>query len=444
MPSVTDILEHQASDRDIRIGRPEAHDAVEPERANNMICYISTSGTGDAWVANELGQMHRAGVPFVLFAMRKPQHTYHLSEWAASIYRDTQSIYPLPLMDFVCSMLFAPFLFRGQYFGALWNAFTGERESLRARVAGLAHFLVASHLARTVRRLPVNHIHSQWVHSCGTIAMYTAWLLGKSYSFTGHAADLFRERCALRDKIRRAEFIVCISSFHRDFFLREGARPEQLMTVYCGIDVRQFEPRSARREDDGVIRIRSSGRLVEKKGFSHLIDACRILADRGIVFECRIGGSGPLEGSLNSKIKTLGLEDRIIVTGEALKQENIPAFMHGGDVYCLPCVWASDNDVDGLPQMLMEAMACGLPVVSTRLVGIPDLVMHEKTGLLIESKDNVALADAIERLGRDHALATRLAQAGRNHVVEKFSITTCLEPLIAAYETRLNHRWVHS
>ena len=186
-----------------------------------------------------------------------------------------------------------------------------------------------------------------------------------------------------------------------------------------------------------MIRIRSSGRLVEKKGFEYLIDACKVLADRGTAFECVIGGSGPLEQTLRSQVEELDLRDRITITGEALKQERIPEFMHSGDVYVLPCVWASDNDVDGLPQMLMEAMACGLPAISTRLVGIPDLIIHERTGLLVEPNDAVALAEAISRLGEDHDLASSLARAGREHVLESFDISNCLEPLIREFRVKL-------
>jgi glycosyltransferase involved in cell wall biosynthesis len=242
----------------------------------------------------------------------------------------------------------------------------------------------------------------------------------------------------LRDKIRRADFIVCISTFHREFFLQEGARPEQLKLVYCGIDVDHFAPAAGGQQpSDGVLRIRSSGRLVEKKGFRYLIDACKLLVQAGVKCECVIAGSGPLEGELRSQVEHLGGGRWVTITGQALKQENIPAFMHSGDVYVLPCVWASDNDVDGLPQMLMEAMACGLPVISTHLVGIPDLIIDGQTGLLVEPNDAEQLASAIWRIGRDHALALQLATAGRQRVLDKFNLTTCLQPLIAAYRTRL-------
>lgn len=410
-----------------------------------MIHYITTSGIGNAWVGNELHKVQQAGVPFVLHAMRSPGLRYFKSEWAQELHRRTRTLYPLPPAGLVLSALLGPFLFGSRFFAALGNALFGRRESFRVRIAGIAHFFVACHWARGLRTEPVTHIHSQWIHSCGTIGMYGAWLLGRSFSFTGHATDLFRDRCALLDKIRRAEKIVCISSFHRDLFKKLGARDEQLVIVYCGIDVELFAPvhRAPRRSEERL-RIRSSGRLVEKKGFCDLITACRILTDRGVDLECVIAGSGPLRDTLQAQIDALGLADRVSLTGSEVKQEDIPAFMHGGDVYCLPCVWASDDDVDGLPQMLMEAMACGLPVISTRLVGIPDLVVDGKTGLLVEPQATERLADAIQKLRDEPALAARLAEAGRQYVLEKFDIATCLEPLIAVYRTRLPNAPVRS
>jgi glycosyltransferase involved in cell wall biosynthesis len=162
-----------------------------------------------------------------------------------------------------------------------------------------------------------------------------------------------------------------------------------------------------------------------------------MLKQRGLDFHCTIAGSGPLKQSLQQLIDSLGLADRVKLTGTEIKQEEIPAFMAGGDVYCLPCVWASDNDVDGLPQMLMEAMACGLPAISTRLVGIPDLVIDGRTGLLVEPNNVEQLADAIEKLHRDPDLAARLVRGADEHLRETFDLTRSLDPLIDQFRQRL-------
>lgn len=404
-----------------------------------MIHYVTQNGIGNAWVANELSRVEAAGIPVALHAMRAPDKLLHDSDWAVAMNRRTELMYPLPLVAMFFSLLAAPFRFRGRFFAALWNAFFGRREHLRARLAGIAHLVVAVHWATGIRKSgrAVSQIHSQWINSCGTIAMYGAWLLDAPFSWTGHATDLFRNRSALLDKIERANFIICISTFHRDFYLKHGARPEQLVITYCGIDLSWFYPPTVARDPNKVYRIVSSGRLVEKKGFSDLIDACKILVDRGEKFECVIGGSGSLEAELNAQIKRLNLADRISVTGKALLQEKIVDFMHEGDVYVLPCVWASDGDVDGLPQMIMEAMASGLPAISTRLVGIPDLLQHEDTGLLVEPNQPAQLADAMARLMHDPALAARLSANGQQLLKKTFDLNHCLEPLIEKFRQSL-------
>ncbi|MGI1662086.1 glycosyltransferase family 4 protein [Palleronia sp. KMU-117] len=401
---------------------------------------MSIQGTTDPWVGNELRILARNGIPFVLHALRRSETNYFRSIEIKSIGANTRYIYPLPLARTTIDLLAAPFRFRGRFFGALWNALTGPRESVRNRVVGIWHLVVACHWAAGLRGQDVSHIHSQWIHSAGTVAMYGAWLTGTSFSFTGHAADLFRDRCALVDKIRRAEFIICISEFHRQFYLDNGARPEQMHIAYCGIDTSHFKPNRRTRPEGAPFNILSSGRLVEKKGFAVLIDACAILRDRGVDFHCTIGGSGPDEAALRERIAAAGLAELVTLTGKAQMQEDIPTFLGSGDVYCLACVWASDNDVDGLPQVLMEAMACGLPAVSTRLVGIPDLVRDGETGLLVEPHDATGLADALEKLMRDPDLAERLAEAGRKHVVQKFDFQTCIDGLLDLYREKLEAR----
>ncbi len=144
-----------------------------------MIHYMTTRGTSDAWVVNELRVVARAGIPFRLHALRRSEASYFVSEDAAQIAAQTQALYPLPRGAFIAHVLAAPFVFRGRFIAALWNALTGPRETLRVRLVGLWHFLIACHWAMMLRNgaAPVSHIHSQWIHSAGTVAMFGAWLL---------------------------------------------------------------------------------------------------------------------------------------------------------------------------------------------------------------------------------------------------------------------------
>ncbi len=399
-----------------------------------MIHYITSTGVGNAWVGNELMALADRGIPFRLHSLHKPTATFFKSEQVKQIAEQTNYIYPLGVWRVLTSLLLAPFIFPRYFFPALWNSFFGRKESFSIRLKSILHFCVSCVWARSLRKQPVSHIHSQWINSCGTVGMYAAWLLKKPFSFTGHAADLFRERCALKDKIKRAEFIVCISSFHRDFYLSEGADPGQLIISYCGIDTGMFSPSptsdaGAETSDKTPIRLLSAARLVDKKGFKYLISACKSLADQGIDFSCIIAGDGPLLNELEYQIQQLHLGGRVTLTGRPILQEDIPSFMRRGDIYCLPCVWAEDGDVDGLPQMLMEAMACGVPVVSTRLVGIPDLIVEGETGLLAAPNNTQDLANQLRQLIEDSPLRSRLAINGRQQVENLFDLATCLDTL---------------
>ena len=279
-----------------------------------MIHYMTTNGLGTAWVGNELRIVMRENVPFRLHALFRAPIQYFESDDIMELAKATNYLYPLSPLSFVVSILVAPFRFRGRFLSALWNALTGPRESFMVRAKGCWHLLVACHWARQLSGQEVSLIHSQWIHSAGTVAMYGAWLLDVPFSFTGHAADLFRDRAALSDKIQRADFIVCISKFHERFFIEQGARPEQLRLAYCGIDPSHFSPKAPGPANDPP-RILSSGRLVEKKGFHYLIQACRILRARGVSFECVIAGSGPLEHELKELADEEGVSDVIEITG---------------------------------------------------------------------------------------------------------------------------------
>lgn len=403
-----------------------------------MIHYITSTGVGNAWVGNELMALADRGIAFKLHSLHKPSATFFKSRQVKRIAEQTNYIYPLGFWRILSSLLLAPFLFTRYFLPALWNSFFGRKESFSIRLKSIMHFAVACAWARSLRKQPVSHIHSQWINSCGTVGMYAAWLLNKPFSFTGHAADLFRERCALKDKIKRAQFIVCISKFHRDLFIAEGAESSKLIIAYCGIDTAMFSPAAVADQDPEQlgtksVRLLSAARLVDKKGFKYLISACKYLDQQGVDFSCTIAGDGPLLNELEYQIRQLHLGGKVTLTGRPLLQEDIPNFMRRGDIYCLPCVWADDGDVDGLPQMLMEAMACGIPVVSTRLVGIPDLIIDGETGLLAEPNSASDFAIKLRQVIDDKLLRGRLSLNGRQQVERHFDLSNCLDPLFEKF-----------
>lgn len=282
-------------------------------------------------------------------------------------------------------------------------------------------------LAKRVSTRGITHIHAHMAHVPTTVAMHCARALGVPFSFTGHAADLFRDRSALKAKLKEAAFVACISHWHRDLYNSLVPRPNDAYPIVrCGVDVNQFKPQ------DGQIRrgMLAVGRLVRKKGFDLLIEA---YARANIQTRLTIVGDGPERKSLAMLIKKHNLETRIELVG-AKSNDTVRELMATHAIFVLPCRIAEDGDRDGIPVVLMEAMASGMSVISGDIVTIRELVAHEQTGLMVEPGDIDSLANSLHRLEEEQALFTRLALTGRKRVVEEFSMSVNLNRLIEAFK----------
>jgi glycosyltransferase involved in cell wall biosynthesis len=194
----------------------------------------------------------------------------------------------------------------------------------------------------------------------------------------------------------------------------------RLRRVYHGTDLERLRFEPCGQEDPPLIL--SVGRLVEKKGFDHLISACALLRSRGRRFRCRIvAGSRDLWEPLSEQIRGLGLSDHVVLEGP-LDHEEVVGWYRRATLMAMPCVVASDGDRDGIPNVLVEAAACGLPIVTTAVSGIPELVRDGETGLVVPERDPAALALAIERLLDSPALRADLSRRARAHVDEFFDL----------------------
>ncbi len=275
-------------------------------------------------------------------------------------------------------------------------------------------------LMESIQHMVPKHVHAHWA----TYPSTSAWLLSKRlelpFSFTAHAHDIFLEDHLLSEKMASAKFTVAISKFNHAYLCEHvrGAREAKVEIVHCGVSPHLFPYLRANRESKRILAI---GRLDEIKGFSHLVSACGILKNRGVDFECDIVGSGPLEAAMREQIGALGLTDKVRLLG-ARKQEEVRAFLQSATMFVLPSVVTSRGDRDGIPVAMMEAMASGLPVVSTRVSGIPELVEDEQTGLLSDPGDAHSLATAIERMLKDDSLRERLAAQARVWVEHDFDV----------------------
>jgi glycosyltransferase involved in cell wall biosynthesis len=281
----------------------------------------------------------------------------------------------------------------------------------------------AALLAREVRARGIEHLHAHFATSATSVARMAAELAGITYSFTAHAKDIYHEDVSpqsLRRKLADAAAVVTVSDYNLRFLHEnfDGAA-EHAHRIYNGLDLPRLPFRSPRERAPLVLGV---GRLVEKKGFDDLIAACDILRRRGRTFTCKIIGEGEVEAALREQMARLNLASHVQLTGPQPQAEVFEAIAASA-AFVAPCVVGSDGNRDGLPTVLLEAMALGAPCVSTDVTGIPEIVRHNETGLMVPQHDPGAIADAIDRLLSDAALRVRLAGEARRLVETQFDTT---------------------
>jgi glycosyltransferase involved in cell wall biosynthesis len=283
---------------------------------------------------------------------------------------------------------------------------------------GLADFARAGWLAVQLRDDGVAHLHSHFIALPADIAALVARLLGLPFSISAHAKDIYLS--ALPDLQRRlmaARFTVTCTEANRRV-LAEVAPRAAVHRMYHGVDHALFHP-AQRRLASTVPLIVSVGRLRDKKGLDCLIDACALLRDRGLAFACEIVGYGEEQARLQAQIERLGLAAQIRLVGKLAREQVIERYARAA-LYVQPSRISADGDRDGIPNVLLEAMAMGLPVVATRVSGIPELVEDGVSGLLVEADQPAALADAMARLLATPSLCSDLGCRARDTVTAQF------------------------
>ena len=293
----------------------------------------------------------------------------------------------------------------------------------------------AVYVGLRLREMGIRHVHAHFAGMAARTAFWIARFFPVTFSFTAHANDIFAPRnfeIGLDKLVDAARIIVTVTDYAARF-LRERFpnRADRIYRVYNGLNLAEFGRTDFSSTPPLIVAV---GRLIAKKGFADLIRACGLLAEGGKALQCEIIGEGPLENELRAQIEQLDLQNRAALSG-AKRQREVRQRFAAASVFVLPSVVDPEGGIDNLPTVIMEAMATGLPVISTNIGGIPEMVVENETGFLVQPGDAAALAGAIEKLINDRPLAQRLGQAGYSRAQRLFSIEKNVRELCALINT---------
>jgi glycosyltransferase involved in cell wall biosynthesis len=394
--------------------------ADKPKIAYLLKTYPKLSET---FILNEILGLEKLGLELEIFSLRRPAdepfHSSVAKVKAKVTYLPAGKVKRAPTLWQAFQMM------RAHLSMMLWRRSQYVETSRHCQMQQGDHwrkaFSQAVMLAHALRRGKFDHLHAHFANLPTSVAVLVNRLCGIPYSFTAHAKDIYLTNPdELNKKIEGATSVLTCTGYNHRYLtdLSPGSTPIHL--AYHGVDVARFDSASST-EKSGTPLILSVGRLCEKKGFPYLIRACRILKDRGFQFECRIIGFGELEPELKALIAELDVADRVALLGKMPQDQVIPIYQ-AASMFVLPCLVTDDGDRDGIPNVLMEAMVSRLPVISTGISGITELIEHMTDGILVGERDVAGIACAIEMLLLQPQLGQRLGENGRMKVLDRFAL----------------------
>lgn len=303
----------------------------------------------------------------------------------------------------------------------------------------LGLFPPAIYFAHLMKQKGIQHIHASWASYPATVAWIASEITGIPFSFYAHAYDIYKVQSLLREKIQRAQFVVTCAETNREALVGlagEWAR-SKIHVHRHGVDLRRFHPDGASTPKPGPVwRILACGNFVGYKGFEHLVTACGLLQKEGYRFVCSIIGEGPAEKRLAQQIRQSGLSSQVSLL-PPMSQPELAEQYRNADVLVHPSVVTRDGNRDVIPNVLIEAMASGTAVISTRLSGIQELIREGKNGLLVSPGDPKELAEAISALMKDCQKREQLVKAAQLTVAEAYDRRKNAEGLIRTFVTHI-------
>ena len=414
-----------------------------PDKADSSlrIAYLAPEipALSATFVYNEILELNKLGVEVKPFSVHRPGHLAtesSLSQLRNNVFHLYETAKFQVLLDNLIMLVTRP----SGYFHAAGRLISDVfNQGLIARSAlGLGYrFFYAATLAKQLKQEKIQHLHVHFAHIPTDIAMYAAPMAGIGFSVQAHANDLFERGWLLKKKVARSAFFATISEFNQRFLENLDADFKKIKIIRCGVD-QGWQPPAKPTQKNEIFTIGTVGRLVEKKGIDTLIDAISTLvkSDRKVCL--KIAGNGPLESALKNQAVSLGLTDESVQFVGALPHDQVAEFISGLDVF--PCKKDSNGDMDGIPVVLMEAMLCQIPVISTELSGIPELVVNNISGLTISPDNDIELTRVISQLMDSPDTRLRLISGGKQRVEDEFLLNKNVAKLIKLIQTSINSR----
>ncbi|MDM9382255.1 glycosyltransferase [Chlorogloeopsis sp. ULAP01] len=366
----------------------------------------------ETFVVSEILAHEAAGLNIQIFALHPPLDG-HFQDIIAQVRSPVTYLFSHDLRG---STLWSLLEAASQILPNLWN----KLELAQGEDVHRVH--KAIQLACIARQQNFTHLHAHFATSATVVARLASHFAEIPYTFTTHAKDIFHESVVPAEyerKLTDATAAITVSDYNLHYLQQTyGAAAKKVQRIYNGLDLQRFPFTSAQHRPHKIVAV---GRLVEKKGFAVLIDACKVLVERDISFTCEIVGAGEQEADLHTQIETLGLQQKVKLIG-LRPQGEVVELVKSAAVFAAPCVVAADSNRDGLPTVLLEAMALGTPCISTDLTGIPEVLRHQETGLMVPQHNPFALADAIAQLLQNPDLRVRLATQARQLIEQEFDI----------------------
>ncbi len=398
----------------------------------------------ETFILNEILLLEQLGFKLHIFAMRNPGE----SKIHDGVRRVRAKVTYIPddfwahFFAFMTSniRLFVkkPTTFWPAFRFAFWRSISRWDASTIKRFAQAAYFV-----DRGLPGTGIVHLHSHFSHDPTTMTYFASKLTGLKYSFSAHAKDIYaQDPSFLKIKIDQARFVVTCTGFNKTHLQQLAPANVPVHRCYHGINLDFYSP-SPNKARQSLPQILSIGRLVPKKGFPVLIQALNLLKQNGIDFRCTIVGSGPLKNELSALIATLGLAEEIDLRTE-MSQDELFKYYQSANVFALASQVLEDGDRDGIPNVIVEAMAMKIPIVATRISGIPECVDHDVNGLLVEQKNPAAFAKALEKLLVNTELAAQFGAAARKKVETLFDASQNIKLIGDALSGVLNGKYSSS